>query len=63
MAAKSRRVELETRSERAKVVTKTMRLKSKPKVRGQSESLKVSSLPSHHFLLLSASSLCLKRRR
>jgi hypothetical protein len=52
MAAKSRRVELETRSERAKVVTKTMRLKSKPKVRGQSESLKVSSLPSHHFLLL-----------
>jgi len=52
VAAKSGRAKVAARNERAEMVARTTHLKWESKVRGQNRSLKVSSLPSFHFLLL-----------
>jgi len=52
VAAKSGRAKVAAKNERAEMVARTTHLKWESKVRGQNRSLKVSSLPSFHFLLL-----------
>jgi hypothetical protein len=46
------KVEVTNRSKKAKVATRTTHLKRELEVKGQSESLKVNSLPFLHYFLL-----------
>ncbi len=57
------RAKLKATNERVEVAAKTTRLKRKPEMIGQSESLKISSFPSFHFFWFFSCVVLLQQRR